>query len=276
MADILFVNIYFISLVAILGLIIGSFLNVCIYRIPIGKSFVKNNSHCMQCGAKIKPYDLIPVISFLFLKGKCRNCKTAIAIRYPIIELINCTAYLIIYFIFGISIKTLICFALISVLIVVSMIDIDTQEVPNGLHIFLLCIAPFTFILNDVLWWERLTGFFAASSILLLISLITNGFGGADIKLMAVCGLFLGYINILLALLIGIVVGGISGIIILYISKYKERKLYDTKSDNKIDIDSANKEKATMPFCPSLSTGIFIALLFGKNIISWYISLLQI
>lgn len=249
-------EVYYIIVIALFGLLIGSFLNVCIYRIPKKESIVVGSSHCTNCNKKIKSYDLIPVFSYIFLMGKCRNCKAKISIRYPLIEAINCLLYLLIYFTFGLTLQTILYCALFSTLIVVTMIDFDTQEIPNGLSIFLLCISPLTFIINDIPFWHKLIGFVAASGILLILAVLTDGFGGGDIKLMAVCGLLIGFKNILLALFIGCVLGGLVGIIILITRKSKEKR-------------------PEMPFGPYLSIGIMIASLYGNQMINWYISLIQ-
>ncbi|MEG2814324.1 MAG: prepilin peptidase, partial [Oscillospiraceae bacterium] len=146
----MFWEIYYFCLVAILGLLIGSFLNVCIYRIPLKESIAKGSSHCTSCQMKIKRYDLIPVFSWIFLGGKCRNCKSKISPRYPLIELLNCLMYILIYWTCGMNFKTLLFCALSSVLIVITMIDIDTGEIPNGLIIFILCLSPLVLLLNDM------------------------------------------------------------------------------------------------------------------------------
>lgn len=249
----MFWEVYYFCLISILGLLIGSFLNVCIYRVPLKESIAKGSSHCTSCQQKIKRYDLIPVFSYLFLRGKCRNCKSKISPRYPIIELVNCLMYILIYITFGISVMTLILCALVSVLIVVTMIDIDTGEIPNGLIIFILCLSPLVLFLDDMPIWERLIGFVAASLILLIFALVADAFGGGDIKLMAACGLLLGYKNILLALFIGIILGGILGGILLITRKKKGKK-------------------ATMAFGPALAAGVMFSSLYGTQILDWYIS----
>lgn len=251
-------EIYWSSLLIILGLLVGSFLNVCIYRIPLKESIVKGSSHCFGCSQKIKPYDLIPVFSYIFLGGKCRNCKSKISIRYPLIESLNFILYILIYMRFGLTLQTVLYCALASALIVVSMIDIDTGEIPNGLQLFILITSiGMFFIGNNIPWWHRVVGFLAASLILFILTLITNGFGGGDIKLMAVCGVFLGFKNILLALFIGVIIGGILGAITMATRKNKDHE-------------------KTMPFGPSLCIGVFTALMFGDQLLNWYLSLIKI
>lgn len=249
----MYIELYFYCLILLLGLLIGSFLNVCIYRIPRKESIVKGSSHCTVCNTRIKAYDLIPVFSFLILRGKCRNCKSKISIRYPLVELTNFILYALILFTYGVSLQTVLYCALASTLIVISMIDSDTQEIPNGLILFLLCLSPLSFIINEIPFWHKLIGFFAASGILFILTCLTDGFGGGDIKLMAACGLLIGYRNILLALFIGIIIGGIIGA--FHLLKKREKG-------------------ATMPFGPSLSIGIMVASLYGDMIIRWYVETL--
>lgn len=244
-------DIYFGIVIGIFALLIGSFLNVCIYRIPLKQSVVTTGSHCFSCNHKIKPYDLVPVFSYIFLAGKCRHCKERISPRYMIVELLNLCLYLLTYLQFGLSIKTLYLCALSSVMIIISMIDIDTGEIPDRFHVIIAGISVLSFFDPTIIWWQRVAGFGAASLILLLLAMLTGGFGGGDIKLMAVCGLVLGYKNILLALLFGVVIGGILGVVKL--ARDKNRR-------------------AAMPFGPSLCIGIFAAALYGELLLDWYMT----
>lgn len=274
------ITIYFGCCITLLGLLIGSFLNVCIYRIPLKESIIKGNSHCTQCNEKIKAYDLIPLFSFLFLRGKCRHCGAKISFRYPLIELLNCILYVIIFITCGMTLKTLLYCALASTLIVISMIDFDTQEIPNGLVIFLLCLSPIGFLINDIPFWHRLIGFVAASGILLILALLTNGFGGGDIKLMAACGLILGFKNILLALFIGTVLGGIIGVFLLIkhrkenpheVSEMLHKQVSEIKTE---DEEDDLPPGAKMSFGPYLAMGVMLAALYGEQIFNWYLNLL--
>lgn len=239
------------AIFAVFGLLIGSFLNVCIYRIPRKESIVFGRSHCAGCSAEIAPRDLIPVLSYLFLGGKCRSCKAKISQRYPLVELLNGILYALVYLRFGFSLKTLVLAALVSVLIAVSGIDIDTREIPNGLVIALLILGAASFFTGGVLWWERLIGFAAASGILLLLALVwRDSMGGGDIKLMAAVGLILGWKLILLALLMAFILGGAYGAALLLLKKAARRD--------------------SIAFAPALSAGIVFAALFGEALLRWY------
>ena len=246
---------YIIILLFIYGLIIGSFLNVCILRLPEGESIITDRSHCTKCGQSIKWYDLIPVVSYLILGGKCRHCKDKISIQYPSVELLNGVAYLWIYSVYGISLHTVLYCLLVSALITISLIDIKYYIIPDQVNIVILILGLINLIVDYNNWLLYVIGFFAVSSILYIIAILTKGqMGGGDIKLMAVCGLLLGWQNILLALMIGSIVGSVIGVILL-VTKKSGRKV---------------------PFGPYLAIGVIIAGLYGNQIIEWYLGLFLI
>lgn len=241
--------------ILILGLLIGSFLNVCIFRIPRKEEIVYTPSHCFSCGHQLKWYDLIPAITYLQLGGKCRYCQAKISIQYPIIELSNGAAYMGIFAIYGLSIQTLIYCALFSILLVISMIDLKHYIIPNGLVITLIILASINLIMDFRNFNNYILGFFAASIILLLIAIITRGkMGGGDIKLMAAAGLLLGWQDILLALMLGSLIGSVIGLSLIALRVIKREQM--------------------IPFGPFLATGIMVSALFSERIISWYLSLI--
>lgn len=241
-----------IGISILLGLLIGSFLNVCIYRIPRHEEIVYTPSHCMACGHTLRWYELFPVFSYLTLGGKCKNCKIHISKQYPIIELINGLAYGFLYMYYGLSIDTVLMMALFSVLLVVFMIDYKTLTIPNGLVIFIGVLGVVNTFYHRDEWITYVIGFFAASLVLLLIAIITKGkMGGGDIKLMAVAGLVIGWQNILLALFIGSIFGAIIGLTLIAL------KVMDRKE--------------MIPFGPYLCVGIMISALYGAQIIEWYL-----
>ena len=239
--------------VTIAGILIGSFLNVLIFRIPKKEEFVKTSSHCMSCGHKLAWYDNIPLFSWLFLGGKCRYCKAKISAQYPIVEASNGLLWLMTFVINGISVESILICALVSGLLALSIIDWKTYEIANGFHLYFIILAIIKIVLDKANWSEYMIGAFAVSVPLLLIYLISGGraIGGGDVKLMAACGLFLGWKNILLALIIGCVVGSIAHIIRMKVSKAGH----------------------LLAMGPYLSIGVFIAALFGRQLISWYLSL---
>ncbi|NMA79998.1 MAG: prepilin peptidase [Clostridiales bacterium] len=236
----------------IFGLLIGSFLNVCIYRIPQNESIVFGSSHCMECKSELKWFELFPLFSYIFLKGKCRTCHTRISIRYPLIELLNGVLFAIAFYRFP-SIPQAITIAIFfSILIVISMIDLDTMLIPNRLvaAIFVLGISSI-WVFPEVSIFSRLIGSVIISVPFLLIAIFTGGMGGGDVKLMFAAGFLLGIKSIVIAALFGIVIAAICGIII----KIKTKK-------------------SKIPFGPYLSIGLAISALVGTAIADWYISLL--
>jgi len=237
---------------SILGLLIGSFLNVCIYRLPRKEEIVITPSHCMTCGHELRWYELFPVFSYIALGGKCRKCKTHISIQYPIIELLNGAAYMGLYLFYGLSIELGLIGALFSILLVIFMIDLKTLTIPNGLVLAIGVLGIINMIVNSNYIVDYILGFFSVSSILFLIAIITKGkMGGGDIKLMAVAGLLLGWQKIILSLLLGSVVGAVIGLTLIGF------KIVD--------------KKTLIPFGPYLAIGIMISVLWGQQIINWYI-----
>jgi leader peptidase (prepilin peptidase)/N-methyltransferase len=236
-----------------LGLLIGSFLNVCIYRIPKNQTVVTTPSHCPKCNYRIKWYDLIPVFGYLFLGGKCRFCKEKVSIQYPSVELLNGSIYVWLYFIYSLSVQFFGMAFLASTLIVISFIDFKYSIIPNRIILVLLIGGIIYNILDKELTYvDSIAGFFAASFPLLVIAVLSKGgMGGGDVKLMAVAGIFLGWQLILLALFLASMIGSVVGIALIVL-KIKKRK----------DL---------IPFGPFLAAGIFIVMLYGHEIIKWYL-----
>lgn len=236
----------------ILGLLIGSFLNVCIYRLPKKEDIVITRSHCMACGNVIKWYDLIPVISYMVLGGKCRSCKTKLSVQYPIIELLNGLLYCFIVFIKGFTIEAALICLLASCLIVISVIDWRTYEIPVGLNVFITILGIINLVIHYTDWTNYIIGAVCVSGFLFLLFVVTKGrgIGGGDIKLMFAAGLLLGWQNIILSLALGCIIGSIIHILRMKLSG----------------------EDHVLAFGPYLSVGIMIASLFGNQIISAYIS----
>lgn len=247
------------GLIIILGLVIGSFLNVCIYRIPLEESIIFPPSHCGICKNKLTPMDLIPVISYIFLKGRCRFCKEKISIRYPLIESLNAILYLIIYLKFGITIITLKYCVLASLLIVIGMIDYDTQFVYLSTTIFGMIIGILFIIIQYIIYkngvFDLILGGIIGALIIGSIVYITKGMGDGDIEIAAVCGLFLGVKGIIVGLFLGIVIGGIVGIIILALK--------------------LKKAKDKMAFGPFIAIGSLISMMYGNEILKFYFQLLM-
>lgn len=243
-------------IILLFGILIGSFLNVCIYRIPKKEDIIFTPSHCLKCSHKLKWYQLIPVFSYIFLRGKCQYCKTKISIQYPIIELLNGAAYMGIFAIYGFSKESFIYIILFSILLVISVIDYRYLIIPNQLvlGIFVLAIINLFLDLENLLNYT--IGFFSVSLILLITGIITKGkMGGGDIKLMAAAGFLLGWKKILLALMIGSLFGAVIGILLISLKIIKRNEM--------------------IPFGPFLSLGIILSALFSEPIILWYLKIIM-
>ena len=238
----------------IFGITIGSFLNVCIYRIPLHQSIVTVSSHCMTCGRKLKWYDMIPVFSWLLLGGKCRSCKSKISLQYPVIESLNGILYVVICLVNGMDLFSLIYCLMTSALLTLSLIDWRTDEIPPGINGFLFILGVAAAVLDRGNLLSHLAGMVCVSGFLGILYLISRGraIGGGDIKLMFACGLILGWKQIILAFLLGCIIGSVIHLIRIRVQG----------------------EGHVLAMGPYLSAGIFLAALWGNEWISWYISLL--
>ncbi|MCH5255828.1 MAG: prepilin peptidase [Lachnospiraceae bacterium] len=236
------------------GIVFGSFMNVCIYRIPKKEDIVKTRSHCMSCGYVLKWYDLIPLFSYIFLGGKCRKCKTKLSVQYPLIEAANGLVWLTIVLINGVTVESLLYCILASALITLSVIDFRTYEIPLGINIFILAIGLVRLITDYSNWLSYLIGFFSVSVFLTILYYATGGraIGGGDVKLMAVCGLVLGWKLTVLSFFLGCILGAIIHLIRMKVSG----------------------ESHVLAMGPYLSMGMFIAMLWGNQMINWYFQFL--
>jgi leader peptidase (prepilin peptidase)/N-methyltransferase len=272
------------AVVFVFGLIVGSFLNVCIVRLPRGGSIVKPPSHCPRCQSRIKFYDNIPLISFLLLRAKCRNCGEPISWRYPLVELTNALLYVGIVSEFWLGGEAFMMMALCSSLIVITVIDYDHMIIPDKITLpgmlVGLTLAPFFMSpLGDPLPFNLdaliphagpyLTGFLNS-----LIGLILGGglllsigwaweklrhieaMGGGDVKLMGMVGSFLGWKGALLTIMLGALTGSVIGVFLIVLKRHKMEKL--------------------IPFGPFLAAGALASAFYGPDIILWYIGLIRI
>mgnify|MGYP002559067426 FL=1 len=243
-----------IVFIVLLGLIIGSFLNVCIYRIAREESISFPQSHCTSCGYNLKPKDLIPVFSYIFLGGKCRCCKEKISIKYPLIEILNSCLYVLIYLRFGFTLELFKFCMFASLLIVIAFIDFETKYVYNSTIIFGVVLG---IVFDILIWietkalpWNDIVGAFIGFGVIYLIVILTHGMGEGDIDIALICGLFLGIKGVIVTLFIAIILGGIVGSIIL-ILKLKDRK-------------------AEIAFGPYLAIGGIVTCLYGSSLIEMY------
>lgn len=234
------------------GIVIGSFLNVCILREP-KKETLLANSHCMHCGYELRWYDLIPLFSYMMLKGRCRKCNTRLSLQYPLVEGLNGALYVIVFLANGWNLTSIVYCLLTSALIVVSVIDWRTKRIPNKVNYVILVLGIFATLLDLSNLWDHLIGMVCVSAVLWLIFLLSVGraMGGGDAKLMTGAGLVIGTLPIILAFIVGCIVGSVIHTI-------------------RVAAFHADKKLA---FGPYLAIGIWFSMLFGEPVIRWYFTL---
>ncbi|EQB87463.1 hypothetical protein M918_08700 [Clostridium sp. BL8] len=243
--------------VFIYGLIIGSFLNVCVYRIPLNQSIVYPPSNCPRCNTRLNWKDLIPVLSYAILKGKCRYCGNKISITYPVQELFTAIIFLITYYKYGFSIYLFKYVILFSILIVISNIDIKHQDVytsttiPGIISGLIFAIIEQYFAIGS--FKNYFIGAVIAAVIIGLIVYITGAMGEGDIEIAALCGTFIGWKLSILMIILAFILGGVIGTILIA-TNIKGRRDY-------------------MAFGPFLALGALISVLFGSAIINYYLVL---
>lgn len=205
-------NIVYAVFAFIFGSIIGSFLNVVILRTPLKQSIVTEPSHCFSCGHRLAWYDMFPIFSWLFLRGKCRYCKEKISPRYMIVEAVTAVSYCLAYLVFGFEWELAFAAVLFAVLVVLSGIDIDHFEIPYWCSIVTAALGIVSiFVFPATPWYERLIAL-GVIGVLFVILVLIGGMGGGDLQLMLGASLLLGY-RVFIALFIGIVTGAVYGII---------------------------------------------------------------
>ena len=240
-------------LVFIIGIFIGSFLNVCIFRIPEGKSIVNPPSACGSCGHRLNYIDMIPVFNYFIFRGRCRYCKAKFSIQYPLIELANGILYVLIFTVHGATVQSIFFSILGSLLIVISIIDLKYLIIPDSLQIFGIVIAIAYIIAAKENILYSAAGSIIGLFVFLLIAILTNAMGGGDIKLMAVLGLFFQIKGIAFVGLVSFVLGAIVSVFLLAL-KIKSRK-------------------DMVPFGPFISLAALLYILCGQQIIDFYLSL---
>ncbi|MCP4633017.1 MAG: prepilin peptidase [candidate division Zixibacteria bacterium] len=249
-----------------IGLIFGSFFNVVIYRLPTKKSIVWPASFCPECKTNIRPYDNIPILSFIILRGKCRHCKSSISIRYPIVEALTGFLFWLSYFMFGLEIQLIPVLLLTSICITITFIDLDHLIIPDVISLPGIPIGILLSLLPGGLGFiESIIGFLAGGVGLYLIALFGNlvfkkeSMGGGDIKLAALIGAFLGWKGVLLTIIISSLIGAISGILLLLLSS-----------------SFAKKSSHAIPYGPFLALGAIVSMFWGNQLINLYFTYLGI
>lgn len=243
----------------IFGTIIGSFLNVCIFRIPKGESISYPPSHCGGCGHKLGFFDLFPIVSWLFLKGKCRYCGEKVSVQYPIIEAFTGVLFVLLFYEFGVDFYLVKYMFFTTALIVIGIIDLKTQDVYDSI-IWLLGIGGVVFaIIEYFLNYEvsliSLALGIIIPAIIIAVFAVFDAMGWGDVEIIGVVGLFLGFKLNMLNLFISIVLGGIAAFVLMI---WKRRE-----------------GKDTMAFGPYIALSSYITLLFGSEILQWYLSFIR-
>ncbi|SPF33044.1 Type 4 prepilin-like proteins leader peptide-processing enzyme (Includes: Leader peptidase; N-methyltransferase) [Candidatus Desulfosporosinus infrequens] len=249
---------YLISLtIGLLGLLIGSFLNVVIFRVPRGESIVAPGSHCPACCHALRAWELLPLLSFLIQKGRCSNCQTCISWRYPVVELLTGILFFITASV-GLSTEThpvrlLMDLVLVAVLTALSFIDLDTFRLPDVLTLPLLGIGLLGAFLipGSPSGCESVLGALSAGGLFWGIARVyPQGMGFGDVKLVAALGAFLGFPTIFLAVFMGSFVGAFMGILLF--------------------VTGQKRLQEQIPFGPYLALGAIFALFWGARIFAWY------
>ncbi len=254
--------IIFYTIIFIFGICIGSFLNVVICRLPKGESLIKHSSHCVKCEKKIKSYDLIPLFSWIFLRGKCRNCREKISPRYPIVELLNALLYIITFLVIDFNVKSILICIFFSILIAISFIDFDNLEIDIRLLFAVAVLAVISAVFTDNLTiLQRLTGGLLVSVPFFMIGEISaeiikkstgeriRGIELGDTFLMATAGLLIGNKAIVISAFIGIMAAAIGGII--------QKKI---------------SGESKFAFGPYLSIGLFFGTLLGEKLVDMWLN----
>ena len=236
----------------VFGLVIGSFLNVVIARLPDGRSVVHPPSACPACGSSIRWYDNVPVLSWLWLRARCRNCQARISWRYPAVESFTAMLFLLAARRFGPSLDLGAALLLLAALVAITGIDLDHQIIPDIITLPGIVVGALLAIaLHPASWLDTLFGIVVGGGLFLVIILVSGGgMGGGDMKLGALMGAFLGWKLVLLAILLGVFAGGSVAIGLL--------------------VTGTKGRKDPVPFGPFLALGAVISLLWGNSLLDWY------
>jgi leader peptidase (prepilin peptidase)/N-methyltransferase len=248
--DALFTFEYIVAFV--FGAMIGSFANVCIHRLPWRQSLVFPGSHCPRCQQAIRPWHNIPVLSYLWLGGRCAYCQSLISWRYPLVELLCGLLYIFLYHQFGCSLQSLVFTLLATALLIVSFIDLAHKIVPDVITLpGILAGMVASVLLTPVGLGNAFIGLCLGGGLFFLIAVLSRGgMGGGDIKLVAMIGAFLGWQAVLVTIFMGALLGAVVGISLMLL-KQKSRK-------------------DPIPFGPFLALGAFVAMVWGPDLIFWY------
>ena len=240
----------------IFGIVFGSFYNVVGLRVPKKESIVTPPSHCTSCQNRLKPIDLVPIFSYIFLRGKCRQCGVKISPIYMVTELVTGALFAFSYWKLGLSAELVIALLFISLLVIINVSDIAYMLIPNKILLFFLPLLIIGRIVSPLTpWWDSLLGAVVGFGILYLIAVVSKGgMGGGDIKLFFLVGIVLGMVNSLLTLFLASFIGMIVGIIVLKVS--------------------GKGRKTPVPFGPSIAIAAIVVYFYGEALVDWYWNLM--
>lgn len=242
-----------VPLAALIGAVIGSFLNVVIVRLPRNESLVLPRSRCRACGSELHWFDNLPVLSFLALHGRCRSCKATISWRYPIVEAVAAVMFALAAWRSTSAADVLVAWVFVSALVAIAGIDLEHQIIPDWITLPVAAVGFLTsFLGTRVSWLESVLGILAGGGILFAVIVLSGGgMGGGDMKLGVMMGAFLGYKLTLLALFLAVTLGGFVALALLS--------------------TGLRRRKEAIPFGPFLAAGAAIAMLWGDAVVTWYL-----
>jgi leader peptidase (prepilin peptidase)/N-methyltransferase len=247
----------FSVIVAVFGLVIGSFLNVCIFRIPRNISIVFPSSRCPSCNHPIRAWDNIPVFSYLVLGGRCRHCGAKISLQYPLVEALNAFFYVAVFWRYGFGWDSGVYALFCSSLLVITFVDIEFQIIPDRITlpgiVMGLLLMPDPFMRTTLLGYKAsVIGLLSGGGFFYLVAVLSRGgMGGGDIKMMAMVGALMGWKTVMLTTFLGSLTGSVVGLFLM--------------------IFRGRGRKAKIPFGPFLALGAVITLFFGEEILAWYL-----
>jgi leader peptidase (prepilin peptidase)/N-methyltransferase len=240
-------------MVFVYGLVIGSFLNVCIFRIPEGISVASPPSSCSRCGHRLYFRDMIPVVNYIATKGRCRYCNASYSVQYPVIELSNAVLYLVIALKYGVSFYTASYCILASLLLTVSLIDIKYMIIPDVLNVVIAVIGAAVILYDISFIWDKLIGAAVGLIIFSLLAFFTGAMGGGDIKLMTALGMIFGVKGIIFITIFSFIIGALVSAVLI---AFKVKSMKDK-----------------IPFGPFICMAAWLYILYGNEIIESYIRL---
>ncbi|GFZ88272.1 type 4 prepilin-like proteins leader peptide-processing enzyme [Paenibacillus marchantiophytorum] len=243
--------------VFIVGLVLGSFFNVVALRVPAKQSIIRPPSACPKCETQLKSRDLLPVISYLWTRGKCRYCASKVSLLYPLGELVTGLLFVWVYLHVGFHPEAILALLLVSLLIIITVSDLTSMLIPNKILLFFLpFLAGLRFVFpGEQTWWSYALGAVIGCGLIVLISILSRGgMGMGDAKLLLVCGLVLGLAHIVVAFILACLIGTLIGGLLLMLKIIKR--------------------KQPIPFGPYLALGILISYGYGSDLIKMYVTLL--